>query len=168
MADPVAAIRDYVDRLGLLDFKGQPIDEVLASKDKQPQPQLDTSQLDRRLAELDQREQAIAQAERRTTVMASKTDFVAEHGKAAYDELDRRSVELVQTGHPVAQQFVQAVGTSPDPVSTAAQILAELGLWVQQNPRQQAPQPQTTFPTNLANRRNVGQRHGLPSAGRRR
>ena len=78
----MGAIRDYLDQLGLLDFKGKPIDQILTSKDKQAQPQFDTSQLDQRLSMLDQREQAIAMAERRTTVMASKTDFVAEHGKA--------------------------------------------------------------------------------------
>ena len=29
----------------------------------------------------------------------------------------------------------------------------------------EAPQPQTTFPSNLANRRNVGQRHGPAFSG---
>ena len=50
-------------------------------------------------------------------------------------------------------------------VTTAAQLLHQLGLWVAENPRQQAPQPQMTFPSNLANRRNVGQRHGPAFSG---
>ena len=50
---------------------------MLSSKDKQAQP--DMSQLDQRLAYLDQREQAIAMAERRTTVAASETRFISKH-----------------------------------------------------------------------------------------
>ena len=164
--DPVAAVHAYFDQAGLLDFRGQPIDQVLASKDKQPQP--DTSQFDRQIAELNRHGQEVAAAERRATVAASRIDFVSEFGKAAYDELDRRSMELMQSGHPVAAQFQQAVVSSPDPISTAAQILHQLGVWGQQTP-QQAPQqqPQMTFPSNLANRRNVGQRAGPGYSGPR-
>jgi hypothetical protein len=163
--DPVAAIHAYVEQLGLLDFKGTPIEDVLASKDKQQQPQFDTSQLVRHIEQLNQYGQAIATAEKRANFAASKADFVAEHGKGAYNEIDRLSIELVQSGHPVGQQFYQAVLSSSDPVTTAAQFLAELGVWQQQNPRQQAPQQQMTFPSNLANRRNVGQRHGPSFSG---
>jgi hypothetical protein len=70
-------------------------------------------------------------------------------GPAVFNELSTANASLV----------TKAVKASPDPVGTAAQLLNELGLWVAQNPRQQAPQPQMTFPSNLANRRNVGQRH---------
>jgi len=161
--DPVGAIRAYVDSLGLLEFKGTPIGDVLASKGKEAQPQPDNSQFDRQVAELNRHGAEVAAAERRATVAASRIDFVSEHGKAAYDELDRRSLELVQSGHPVAQQFVQAVQGSQDPIGTAAQILHQLGAW--QPPQQQAPQQQMTFPSNLASRRNVGQRHGPSYAG---
>ena len=58
----------------------------------------------------------------------------------------------------------QVVQSSPDPVSTAAQFLAEMGLW-QQQPSHQPQQAARTFPSNLANRRNVGQRHGPAFSG---
>ena len=45
-------------------------------------------------------------------------------------------------------------------VTTAAQILNELA-----SPRQQALRPQMTFPSNLANRRSVGQRAGPSYSG---
>ena len=163
-ADPVAAIHAYAGELGLLDFKGTPIDDVLASKDKPLQAQIDTSELAKHINQLNEYGQAISQAERRSTFAASKTDFVAEYGKAAYAEIDQRSTELAQSGHPVAQEFVQAVKASSDPVATAAQLLHQLGLWAAQNP-QQAPQRQMTFPSDLANRRSVGQRHGPSYSG---
>jgi len=46
-------------------------------------------------------------------------------------------------------------------ISTRLTILNEAS-----RPRHQAtPQPQTTFPSNLANRRDVGQRHGSAFSG---
>ena len=165
-ADPVAAIHAYVDGLGLLDFKGAPIEDVLASKDKPAQGQFDTSQLAQHYAQLNEYGQAVAAAESRANFSASKADFVSEYGKAAYNQIDQLSVELAQSGHPVGQQFVQAVKASADPVTTAAQLLHQMGLWAAQG-QQQAPQrqPQPAFPSNLANRRNVGQRSGPGYAG---
>ena len=84
-ADPVAAIHAYADQLGLLDFKGAPIDQVLASKDKAPEGVLDASQLAKHVEELNRYGQEVAQAERRANFSASKADFVSEHGKGAYD-----------------------------------------------------------------------------------
>jgi len=165
-ADPVAAIHAYVDGLGLLDFKGAPIDQILTKDKAAPGQQATDPQLAQHYAELNRHGQEVAQAERRTAVALSETRFISRHGADAYDALDRLSIELAQSGHPVGQQFVQAVQTSSDPVSTAAQILAELGLWqqeAQQQPQQQ--QPRQTFPSNLANRRNMGQRNGPAYGG---
>lgn len=114
--------------LGCWTSRAGPIDEVLASKDKQAQPQFDTSQLDRWRAELGQREQAIAKAVRDTQIAVSQTRFEAKYGEDAYNELERRAVEFAHSGHPVAEQFKQALASSPDHVLTAAQILTELGL----------------------------------------
>jgi len=165
--DPVGAIRDYVDQLGLLDFKGQPIDQIL-TKDKQPQGQQATDpRLAEYVAQLNEYGQAVSKAEQRANFSASKADFVSEYGKAAYNQIDQLSVELAHSGHPVAQQFLQAVQTSSDPVTTAAQLLHQLGVWNgqgQQQPQQQQP-ARTAFPSNLANRRNMGQRNGPAYGG---
>ena len=83
-----------------------------------------------------------------------------------YNALDQASDVLMKSAPPaVAAQYRQAVLSSPDQVSTAAQILNELGLWQASSPRQQAPRQQMTLPSNLANRRNVGQRTGPGYAG---
>jgi hypothetical protein len=167
-ANPVAAIHAYADQLGLLDFRGQPIDQVLASKGKPPEGQFDTSQLAQHVAELNRHGQEVAAAERRTTVAASRTDFVSQYGKAAYDELDRRSIELVRSGHPVAAQFVQAVQTSPDPVSTAAQMLYQLEMWApEEAPRTASGEAnwRSRMPSNFASARSVNGRSGPAFSG---
>lgn len=141
---------------GLLDpaFKPLSIGDVLAGE--QPEKAVDTSQIDQRLAALDQREKAMAAAEGRTKFIASRSEFVSEHGRAKFNELDAASMQLVQSGHPVAAQYAEAIKTSPDPVGTAAQLLSEWGLWSPGQPQQ----PQPVFPTNIAAARNVGGRKG--------
>jgi len=162
-ADPVAAIHAYVDQLGLLDFKGAPIDQIL-TKDKQPQgQQAGDPRLAEYVAQLNEYGQAVSKAEQRANFSASKADFVSEYGKQAYNQIDQLSVELAHSGHPLGQQFVEAVKTSSDPVVTAAQLLHQLGLWRAE--AQQAPRQQVNLPSNLANRRNMGQRNGPAYGG---
>ena len=162
--DPVAAIHAYADQLGLLDFKGQPIEDVLASKAKQPEGQLDSSQVAQHYEQLNRYAQEVNATEKRANFLASKADFVSEYGKAAYNELDRLSIELTRSGHPAAAHYVEAVTTSSEPVAMAAQILSQLGLWQPQNPRQ-TPQPQQVMPSNFASARSVNGRSGPAFAG---
>ncbi len=163
--DPVAGIRDYIDQLGLLDFKGQPIDQVLASRDKPHlQAKIDTSELARHVEQLNEYGQAVSAAELRTRAMASKADFVSEHGKPVFDALNQLATAFVESD-PRGVEFRQIVESSPDPVGMAAHLLGGLGYWQPQAQRQQAPQQQMAFPSNLANRRNVGQRSGLGYGG---
>jgi len=162
--DPVAAIHGYIDQNGLLYFKGQPLDQVLASKDQQPQA--NDPRLAQHIAQLNEWGQAVAQAESRANFSASKADFVSEYGMAAYNPIDPLSVALAQCGHPLGQHFVQAVKSSAEPVLAAAQLLHQMGLWQPQvRAAQAAPQPQMNFPSNLANRRTMGQRSGPGYAG---
>ena len=81
-------------------------------------------------------------------------------------DVDQMSNAFVQSGHPAVHQYAQAVASSADPVLTAAQLLHQLACGNAQGP-QQAPQQQMAFPSNLANRRNVGQRAGPGYAGPR-
>ena len=160
----MGAIRNYVDQLGLLDFKGTPIDQVLASKDKAAEPQQDASEYARHIEQLNRYAQEVNATEKRAHFLADKVDFVSEHGKAAYDGLDQMTIAFTQSGHPAVQQFVQAVRTSSEPVTTAARLLFQLGVGNAQV-RQQAPQQQMTFPSDFASRRSVGARTGPSYSG---
>lgn len=155
--NPIEDIQAYIEQAGMLDpaFKPLSLRDVLAGK-QQPKP--GENQANARTAALDQREQAIAAAERRTVYNASKTEFVSEHGKGKLLELDAVLVDFMQSGHPAAQQVAHIIGAHPDPVGIAAEMMAQAGLWSPAPAQQEQPRP--VFPSNFANVRNVGVRGG--------
>ena len=162
--DPVKNIEAYVQRLGLLDPKFQKLSlaDVLAGK-KQPEASPEMAQIDQRLAEMTKREQAIHIAEGRAQHAASRAEFIADYGRAAFDELDAVAAQLVQSNHPAVPQITAAMQKSASPVHTAAEMLMQLG-WQPSQTQQRQQQP-AVMPSNFASTRSVTQRRGPAWSG---
>jgi hypothetical protein len=92
----------------------------------------------------------------------SRAEFIAEHGKASFEELDRVVQQAAQSGMFNLAPLSQAMRQSPDPVGVMANFAQQYLGWqagggdVQQQQQARAP----VFPSNLAGARNVGSRRG--------
>ena len=162
--DPAERVYAYIKQIGAIgpEFTPSDIAEVLSGKVKKAKvPNLD--EVESKLARLEEREQSIAAAERRTTFNASRAEFVSEFGRDQFSKLSAACEAFANSGNPDAKRFVNMLLTSPQPIQLAARVMSDLGMWSQQEP---APPPRAAvMPSNLVGTRSVASRSGPTYSG---
>lgn len=96
------------------------------------------------------KEQAIKQVGR-----ISRAEFIADHGKSTFQELDNLVHEAATKGHPDIPLLSERMRASDDPVSVMADWAREQLSW---GVVDAAPSRKTAMPSNFAGARNVGGR----------
>jgi hypothetical protein len=99
----------------------------------------------------------------------SRAEFIAEHGKATFEQLDSLVQQAAQSGMFNLAPLSQAMRKSADPVGVMADFARQYLGWSpdggSMQPQQAQPARAPVFPSNIAGARNVGQRRGPEWSG---